>query len=444
MKVEWTTEQVSALAPDDASAKAGKGLASKRHWATLGKKETALWGECQGSGKLPYQVIIDLTEPAFKCSCPSRKFPCKHGIGLMLLLVNEISSIPDAEIPTWVSDWMVKRTERSEKKEAKKNEEKTPEDLQRAAADQAKRAAARERKVEKGLQELDLWLRDLVRQGFSALPSKPYKFWDDMAARLVDAQAPGVAGILRGMGGIPSSGTGWQSRLLEKVGLLHLLLEGYQRIDNLPEAVREDIRNTIGFSVKQEDVLTQEGVMDSWQILGQRLYEEDSLRIQHLWLYGKLSGRNALILQFAHVSQSLDMTLATGTCFQGELTYFPGNSPLRALLKSRKEASQMASPNVGHTTLESFFAEYANACAANPWIPVYPCALRNVVPVMNEAGWLLCDSGNQAIPIHSAFEDAWNLLAVSGGQPLPFIFGEWDGALFRPLLVHTANRFIIY
>jgi uncharacterized Zn finger protein len=27
-------------------------------------------------------VSVDLSGPAFRCTCPSRKFPCKHGLAL--------------------------------------------------------------------------------------------------------------------------------------------------------------------------------------------------------------------------------------------------------------------------------------------------------------------------------------------------------------------------
>ena len=76
----WTTQQVAALAPDPKVAAAARGLTSLRTWSELGCTDSLLWGKCQGSGKSPYQVTVDLTEPAFKCSCPSRKFPCKHGV----------------------------------------------------------------------------------------------------------------------------------------------------------------------------------------------------------------------------------------------------------------------------------------------------------------------------------------------------------------------------
>ena len=44
-----------------------------------------------------------------------------------------------------------------------------------------------------------------------------------MAARMVDAQAPGVAAALRGLSGAASGGPG---RLLAEYALLHLLIRG--------------------------------------------------------------------------------------------------------------------------------------------------------------------------------------------------------------------------
>lgn len=114
----WTTDQVLALAPDASSAKAGRGLANIRKWTSLGTDERTAWGLCQGSGKDPYQTRIDLTEPAFKCSCPSRKFPCKHAIGLFLLLAEQPATLKAGQPPAWVTEWLDSRQERSEKKRA--------------------------------------------------------------------------------------------------------------------------------------------------------------------------------------------------------------------------------------------------------------------------------------------------------------------------------------
>lgn len=87
-----TTDQILALSPDDSSAKAAKGLLAPAKWPLLGHDEVAIWGECQGSGSKPYQVIIEVSGQSFKCSCPSRKFPCKHGLALYLLLAQKQSA----------------------------------------------------------------------------------------------------------------------------------------------------------------------------------------------------------------------------------------------------------------------------------------------------------------------------------------------------------------
>ncbi|MCD0157069.1 SWIM zinc finger family protein, partial [Deinococcus sp. 6GRE01] len=85
-----TPDAVLALAPDAASAQAARKLAAPGKWQNLNTPAGSLWGECQGSGRTPYLTGVDLsgpaqTSPAFKCTCPSRKFPCKHALALLLL-----------------------------------------------------------------------------------------------------------------------------------------------------------------------------------------------------------------------------------------------------------------------------------------------------------------------------------------------------------------------
>src|SRR5687767_7589875 len=116
MPIAWNAEQIIALAPDAASAKAGSALANKSKWVTLGGNERVVWGECLGSGKNPYQTQIEVTEPAFKCSCPSHKFPCKHGLGLFLLWVAQESAFTQKEPPAWVTEWLAKRHSKAEQR----------------------------------------------------------------------------------------------------------------------------------------------------------------------------------------------------------------------------------------------------------------------------------------------------------------------------------------
>src|SRR5438270_12332370 len=106
----WSTEQVLALAPDESSRKAARGLAKPGPWSELGSTESLVWGKCLGSGKTPYQVTVDLTEPAFKCTCPSRKFPCKHGVALLLLWAAGDGSVADvASAAEFAGEWSQER-----------------------------------------------------------------------------------------------------------------------------------------------------------------------------------------------------------------------------------------------------------------------------------------------------------------------------------------------
>jgi len=440
MSATWTQEQILALAPDASSAKNGVALANSRKWSSLGCDEKAAWGECQGSGKNPYRTQIDLTEPAFKCSCPSRKFPCKHGIALFLLLVNEKQLFVQNSPPDWVNDWLESRSQRQAKKEEKvKTEQKAKKEVDPQA--QAKRAAKRLNKVTAGMQDLEVWLRDLVNNGLAAAQEKPYSFWDDAAARLVDAQASGVARLVKEMGSISHSGAGWQERLLSQLGRVYLLIEAFKRLESLPLRVQADIRTQIGFSQNQQELSTQQGVDDSWLILGQSLGEEDRLKIQRTWLLGKQTQQKALILNFAHGSQPLDTSLVPGSCINAELVFFESAYPLRAIVKTRQDTVTQVDRMPGYSNISNMIQEYSQALASNPWIEQFPVAMGRVIPIKENDNWFVRDEEKRLLPLKSRFKNNWQLLALSGGYPID-IFGEWDGEYFLPVSVWGEEGFV--
>ena len=74
-------EKIEALAPDQASLVAARKLVKASGWSGLSSDSAGLiWGECQGSGSSPYRVIVSEADAGYKCTCPSRKFPCKHSL----------------------------------------------------------------------------------------------------------------------------------------------------------------------------------------------------------------------------------------------------------------------------------------------------------------------------------------------------------------------------
>ena len=191
----WTTQQVVALAPDAKSVSAARALTSLRTWSDLGCTDSLVWGKCQGRGSTPYQVTVDLTEPAFKCTCPSRKFPCKHGVALLLIWVEHGDAVAEAAAAAdFAGEWADQRGQRAPTRAGRAARD--PAEIADPGA-QAKRRAEREATMTAGLDELERWLGDLVRQGLAGARRQPYAYWDTMAARLVDAQLPGLADRVR-------------------------------------------------------------------------------------------------------------------------------------------------------------------------------------------------------------------------------------------------------
>ncbi|EIJ35418.1 SWIM zinc finger family protein [Thiothrix nivea] len=427
----WTTEQVAALAPDAASLKAGEKLSQPHQWQTLGQADGVVWGEIKGSGKNPYQTAIELVEPAFKCSCPSRKFPCKHGIGLALVLAANSDKLTGAEPPSWLQEWLDKRGQRAQKKAEKAAASNEPVDeatLQKRAAAQQKRNAAREDKVSAGIAELQRWLFDLIRQGLSQQDDKQ---WQRMAARMVDAQAPGLARRLQAIASLRYQGGAWQEKLLAELSRLHLLLEAWQRRDSLPAAVQADVLAHIGFNQPKEEILALDSIADHWQVVGQRQEDDGQIRTQRTWLYGMNSQRFVLLLDFAVQQQPMTLRPPVGQATSGDMVFYPSATPLRALLKD--EAAQQPGDTVLaplFAPLHQCFSRYTEALIANPWLGYFPFAIARVIPVQHDKQWLLVDVAQHCVPLDISDEQAWVLIGESGGHPLN-IFGEWDGDSLR-------------
>ena len=435
-------EQIIALAPDAASAKAGRSLATASKWQNVGHDERAVWGECQGSGAKPYQTVIDLSEPAFKCSCPSRKFPCKHALGLFLLIANQPAA-GNTTVPAWAAEWLGKRDSQAQRRtEAAKKADEEPDEatLARRASQRAKRTLDREAKVVAGLKELELWLRDLLRHGLASAQTRSFDYWEQMAARLIDAQAPGVARRVRDLSYLPQSGNGWIEQLLSKVSSLFLLLKAYERIETLPVATQADVRSAIGWSVKEDELPEENVVSDEWLVLGQRTTGEEGLRVRRTWLWGQSTAKGALVLEFAAPGQHLALDLVPGTTVEAELNFYPSNYPLRAVLKKRVNTKRSLK-EIGYPTSEHLLITYAEGLALNPWLEAIPAPLQTVVPVHRCEKWFAKDSNARLLSLRSDPASGWKLLALSGGYPIT-IFGELNGRSLLPISAWADGRYV--
>jgi hypothetical protein len=449
MPARWSPDSVLALAPDDSSARAAAGLARPGRpgpWSGTGACGDLVWGLCAGSGKNPYQAIVDLSGPAYRCTCPSRKFPCKHTLSLLLLWAG--GAVPDEPDPAgYAREWLESRRERAEKSPSRTVPASS---LSAPSTDRAQRVAG-------GLAELREWLKDQVRVGLAASVSAAGGagagvHTDAIAARMVDAQAPGVAGVLRGLSVLPASGDGWPARLLGAYARLHLLARAHERLGTLPPGLAAVVRSRVGYTTGRQEVLALPAVTDHWLVLGVRDLVEGNVPGRRIWLRGRDTGRFAMLLTFAGGGVWQDpetARLRAGTELFADMHYYPGQPPLRALADERSTgATRGKCPDAGGD-IDALLADWADGLALDPWLTTWPALLTGTpVPparapdpadaVAGDAPWYLVDDVGAALPLADA-DSLWTLLAVSGGHAVT-IAAEWHGATLLPLTVWHGDE----
>lgn len=424
----WGVERVLALAPDTASDLAARKLARPSAWSGPGVAGELLWGRCQGSGARPYETAVDLGGPASRCSCPSRKFPCKHALALMLLWAT--GAVPaGGDPPGFAAEWASSRAARAERADRPRGE--------RDEAGAAQRAAQRAERVAAGFAELETWLQDQVRTG---LATAGYGHADAVAARMVDAQAPGVAAQLRRLSTLPASGDGWPERLLAGYGRLHLLARAHERLAELPAPLAATVRTHVGYPTTRERVLAEPGVADDWQVLAVRDLLDGQIPARRLWLRGRRTGQWALILVFDPLGawgKNPDALLEPGTSLPAELHFYPGTPPLRVVVGARSGEAAPSAPPVPALDLGAQLGEWAAALQLDPWLAEWPAVVRGV-PVPGERVWRFADDTG-AVPLLTGGVDPWVLASVSGGRPV-VVAGEWTAEGLRPLTVWHGEQ----
>ncbi|MFK0114793.1 SWIM zinc finger family protein [Streptomyces sp. NPDC090994] len=438
----WTADQVLALAPDASSRKAGGKLGTAGPWSGAGcTDEGAVWGLCKGSGSKPYQTVVDLagaSGPAYKCSCPSRKFPCKHALGLLLLWTGGDGAVPSAQAPDWAEQWLSARRGKAERKG---RAETSGSGSGSASADPEaarRRADRRAERISAGATELEQRLTDLLRGGLAGAETAGYELWEETAARMVDAQAPGLAARARELGSIPSSGPGWPVRLLEECALLHLLDQGWLRRDRLPEGLAATVRSRVGLPASPDGP----AVRDRWLVLAQYDTADARLTTRRVWLYGTESDRTALLLSYGAAGRAPELALPVGLALESEVSPYPGAGQYRAALGERLAPPAVTEERPPGISTSRAAARYGEALRDDPWLDSVPVTLDGVIPVPDGDGWQLADAdGDTALPLTPAARNRpglWRLVALSGGAPVK-VFGECGHRGFTPLTAWPAG-----
>jgi len=409
----FTEDQFESLAPDIASVKAAQKVYSKTSWE-VSKSERAVWTSIKGSGKKPYFTRMDLEETAFKCSCPSRKFPCKHGLSLVLFLANnDFDTVKIEEEPEWVSEWIDKRRTKTEKKTAKPKKVFSPED-------DAKKKDAKWKNATKNIEYLELWLQDFIKNGLIDLPSKSYNYLETLMQRMVDFKLPGINTFIRNLQNIDYTNQNWQEDVLKQIHLLNLIVKTVKQHKSLEINFKKELELLLGWNIKKDDLLQNketEIIDDVWFIVNVIVNTEESLTSRKTYLYGTTSNRFLYILDFAFMGAGFTETFAKGKKIQAKIAVYPGLQKNRAILKIKGNKTDIVSdlkPIVNFQVAHNFFIEQKIAFPFTFEVPIF---IENVNLVKQNEVFYLINKKDEVLKCINFENDSYfNLLAHSKGD----------------------------
>jgi len=445
---------VEALATDQSSLNAAAGLAKPGKWSGVGisRDGALIWGECAGSGANPYRVMADLRDLGNKCTCPSRKFPCKHVLALLWSNAEAVMPFAPGETPDWVTDWLGRRRGGGAPKQAAAAapkdigaagipEPETPaaEDPKAAArreAASAKRLEDTQRAILDALDALEQWIGDQLKSGLSAFIDDATARCRRIGARLVDGKAAALAGRIDELPArllaLPA-GDRVRGAVVE-LGRLVLLARAF-RAD--PKDV--EIRRAIATAEAREAVIADPRalrVTGKWEVLAERVEtRRDGLVSQTTWLLN-LSGAAphfAMLLDFFPATAGRRGSVFTpGEQFAGELIFYPAQTPLRAFLLIRESDGVPALP--WPTPAGSLSDALTVPFIAAPWTLDIPLLLPAGRIVQDEAGsqWWQSAGDGTVLPVATDIE------GLIRGTDLTGIAATWSGSRLHILSAQSA------
>lgn len=420
--MDWTTEQLLGLAPDQFTLRASRGAADRQRWQSLHQDSATIWGIFPNGRNKTGEAAVFLPSLSLTCSCTSRKFPCRHTLGLLLLWQQQAKQFTPLPPPPHPAAW-------AQRQKAQHNRPSAPNGRPQPNTRQNLQ------QLKNGLHQLERWLIDMVRNGLANLPSQPKNYWEAMAHQLVDAQAPALADTLRYLANVPTSQPNWPDNYLRQIGRLYLIIQGFKKFEQLPAPTQADLQTAVGWLPTTQT----KPVTDNWLVLG-RQQETVGKQTRHTtWLWSETSQKIAQLIDLNHTARPAGICSPTSTVWHGSLQFLASNWPQIALRQNGLQMTNTLLEPHGYPTIRQAIQAYNQAMAVNPWLSYFPMLLHNTLPHWQEAGWQLGDSTGNILPLPDKFARGWHLAALAGGNPSLMLFGVWNGRFLQPLSVQINN-----
>lgn len=293
------------------------------------------------------------------------------------------------------------------------------------------------RNIDAGAESGKVWLEALFRSGLGT--DQVTQGFNAIEARMVDAQAGGLATNFWEMAELAKSGDGWQDGFVESSGLLYLLMDAVLGRDRLNENLRQDVIRMAGVNLTRKDLESEPVIEDIWDLAIQRDFRQQRLVCRRSWLFGRESRQWQFLLQYRISNARFEPEYGLGSGYRGRAVIYPGAERQRMSLSSAQQEPIVIPPL---ETFEQVSNRHTEVLLRCPWAAASGGSI-GITSLGHEKGqWMARDVEGSWFPIRAGTHGCWRAAAFLNTQDLG-LFGEWDGHEFAATSVTAGGGFYV-
>jgi hypothetical protein len=278
----------------------------------------------------------------------------------------------------------------------------------------------------------------MTREGLAASGPRDPETWENLARRMVDAQAPGLAGQLRFVADSILRDPDHESEMAFEISRLFLLTKTALEMEEDGGNLKAEIAAQLGGRGTTDGTPSLEVVEDKWFVAGRRVEERDRLLTSMTWLCGQHTGKWARVLRFAPVPQTIAEPWPVGARVETEMEFFPGLYPQRAQARNDGFTTLVRPEKAHEVDLDAMLQRFADALAANPFLRQIPF----LIPLRPaEKNTMLADGFGRGLPWSVPADTAIRVETICGGHPT-LMAGEYDGRVLHLLSIQDGDVWI--
>jgi len=298
----------------------------------------------------------------------------------------------------------------------------------------------KEQKLLEAISLFNSWLDELLMSGISQLQHDPEKL-DEIASRMVDYGAQGIARKLRIIPEQIAKRGNWMEFTLQQLGEFYLVVRSFNRLDVMSDFEKEDLLSYCGIPYTKTDFSERSFYSDDWFYLGTVLEKEEKLLIKRNWFYGLNCKSCVLFLEFQFNRFVQTKQFKFGNVYKSAVQFYPSATPQRIKDIQTESINKGLEISLKTQTIESALDVYSGRLYANPFLK-QDCFILNAIKFTKHLDrWYLIGKSGQMIQLANTNSEIQHLITYSS-TPQNIFICEYENNLLKVFSVLMDHQLI--